>query len=552
MKKLIRYGLIPAGIVVCFALFLLPFLGKVYLFDWDEIIFAEAAREMIVTGDYLTVRSDFEPFYEKPPLFIWMQVASMKVFGINEFAARFPNALCGLFTMIALFLIGRKLLGRRFGMLWMVTYSLSILPFFYFKSGIIDPWFNLFTFLSIACFLFYLDPDRRSGRYLLAGLSAVLLGAAVLTKGPVAVLIFTLAFLVFLVVKRPRIRVSTGHVALFVLLLAISGGWWYAAQLLKGNFSTVQDFISYQAGLLTDDFAGHGGFPGFHFIILLIGVFPSSVIFLSGITKNREVTDRMRIFRTYMYILIVLVLVLFSIVQTKLVHYSSLTYFPVSFLAAWVWEHWLERKIEIRRWQRGLLIPIFSLLALVSMVFPLLLINIDRIDLASFTDAAFVHQALDQPFGMGWFDLLPGIFLLFAGAVSVRWIRKRDARGMALIYIATLLFVSALMIRLTPAAEKITQRSLVEFFKEHADEEVHLETLGFKSFANLFYGKKDRFMQENGLDKAALLRGESPREAYFVIKADKKERFLDRYPGLRVLYEKNGYVFTQLERNAEK
>src|ERR1041384_8095201 len=58
------------------ALFL-PFLGSVHLFDWDEINFAECAREMIVTDNYSQVQINFQPFWEKPPLFIWMQVLSM-------------------------------------------------------------------------------------------------------------------------------------------------------------------------------------------------------------------------------------------------------------------------------------------------------------------------------------------------------------------------------------------------------------------------------------------------------------------------------------------
>jgi 4-amino-4-deoxy-L-arabinose transferase-like glycosyltransferase len=546
MKNLIRNMVVPVGIGIFFLLFLLPFIGKVHLFDWDEIIFAEAAREMIVTDDYMTVRSDFAPFYEKPPLFIWMQVASMKVFGMNEFAARFPNALCGLITLIALYLIGRKLMGRRFGILWMVTYAFSVLPYFYFKSGIIDPWFNLFTFLSIACFLFYLDPARASGRYLMVSLSALLLGAAVLTKGPVAVLVFTLAFVLFLIIKRPKITVSTGHVLVFMVLLILSGGWWYGVQMLNGNFNTVQDFIAYQAGLFRQDFAGHSGFPGYHFIVLLVGMFPSSVLFMAAIIKKREDTDRLQIFRIYMYILIGIILVLFSLVETKLVHYSSLSYFPVAFLAAWVWENWLERRVEIRRWQRGLLASIVSLLALVSMAFPLILMNSQRIDLSGITDSPFVLEALGNSFDLHLYDLLPGLFLLVAGSISIRRIGKRDARGIPMIYASTLIFVTALMIRITPVAEQITQHAAIEFFKAHAEEDVHLETLGFKSFANLYYGRKDRFMKENGLDRAALLRGESPRDAYFVLKLDNRDRFLEQYPNLVVLYEKNGYVFTRL------
>ena len=146
MNKYLSDRLIQVLIVIIAILLYIPFLGHVNLFDWDEINFAEAAREMIVTKNYLTVQIDFQPFWEKPPLFIWMQVLSMKAFGINEFAARFPNAVCGVITLLVLFHIGRKLRNNYFGLTWALVYTCSILPFFYFKSGIIDPWFNLFVF----------------------------------------------------------------------------------------------------------------------------------------------------------------------------------------------------------------------------------------------------------------------------------------------------------------------------------------------------------------------------------------------------------------------
>src|SRR6056297_2769452 len=128
-------------------LLFVPFLGGVHLFDWDEINFAESAREMIASGNYLTVQINYIPFWEKPPLFIWMQVLSMKLFGINEFAARFPNAIAGIITLYLLFRIGNKVVDAKFGWIWVFVYASSFLPFFYFKSGIIDPWFNLFILL---------------------------------------------------------------------------------------------------------------------------------------------------------------------------------------------------------------------------------------------------------------------------------------------------------------------------------------------------------------------------------------------------------------------
>lgn len=94
--------------------FFIPYLGQVHLFDWDEINFAESAREMLESGNYLRVQVDFQPFWEKPPLFFWLQALSMKVFGINEFAARFPNAIVGILTLVTFFFFREALIRRSF------------------------------------------------------------------------------------------------------------------------------------------------------------------------------------------------------------------------------------------------------------------------------------------------------------------------------------------------------------------------------------------------------------------------------------------------------
>jgi 4-amino-4-deoxy-L-arabinose transferase-like glycosyltransferase len=267
-KKVLVY----LGIIAFSALFLMPFLGSVHLFDSDETNYAESAREMIVTGDYMTVQIDYQPFPEKPPLFFWLQVASMKIFGINEFAARFPNVICGILSLVILYLLGSRLYGHRFGLLWILSYGAAILPFFYFKSGMIDPWFNLFTFLGIAMFIFYLDPDHVKRRLWSLLLSAFSLGLAVLTKGPVAVLVFLLVFLIYLVMHRFRLSTRVHHVILFILVLAITGGSWYFYQLLQGNIDFLQDFIRYHIDLFATQSSFHRGFFGYHLVVLFLGM----------------------------------------------------------------------------------------------------------------------------------------------------------------------------------------------------------------------------------------------------------------------------------------
>ena len=242
------------------ALLFIPGIGGYRLFDWDEINFAESAREMILTGNWFDVQINFESFWEKPPLFIWAQALSMKVFGVNEFAARFPNALIGIITLLVLFNIGRKAEDIRFGLVWAGMYCISFLPFFYFKSGIIDPWFNLGIFLGIYFFSRYSDPSATAFRARHAALSALFMGLAILTKGPVALLIFCLTVAVWLIFRRFRFSFRWKDVGIYFLVLALVGGAWFIALAATGHSYVIKDFIDYQIRLFETKDAGHGGF----------------------------------------------------------------------------------------------------------------------------------------------------------------------------------------------------------------------------------------------------------------------------------------------------
>ncbi len=67
-------------IAILAAIFFIPFLGRVHLFDWDEVNFAECSREMLKLHDYSRVYINFKPFWEKPIMFIWMQSGAMRHF----------------------------------------------------------------------------------------------------------------------------------------------------------------------------------------------------------------------------------------------------------------------------------------------------------------------------------------------------------------------------------------------------------------------------------------------------------------------------------------
>ena len=535
--------LVYLGIIAITALFLLPFLGSVHLFDSDEVNYAESAREMILTGDYMNVQIDFKPFPEKPPLFFWLQVASMKLFGINEFAARFPNSICGIVTLIMLYFIGKRLYGHRFGLYWILTYGAAILPFFFFKSGIIDPWFNLFIFLGMAWFVFYLDPARLRGRVANVVLSGLFFGLAVLTKGPVALLIFLVCFIIFLSIRRFRLETSVRDVALFTGIVILVGGSWYFHQIFSGNSMVLKNFIRYQVMILSEVKTGHEGFFGYHLVVLLLGVFPASVISLKSFTKKAEEKELQRLFKQWMYIMFLVVIVLYSIAKTKLLHYSSLAYFPMTFLAAWVWEKWVDRKIEIGTWQVVLILFIALFYSAGAILFPLLADHYQWLfsrDL-SFLDP-FTRAALQRDVHWSGYEWIIGLFLLLGVGTAAVQILRRNSRGMLVLHFVVLLFVTAAIYTFTGRIEAYTQRVAIKYYKGLKGQEVYVRPLGFKSYSHLFY--YDKQPGEKDLDVQQLMDNDLDRDAYFVIRLDEKDIYLERYPKLEVLLEKDGYVFT--------
>ncbi|MGE0021941.1 MAG: ArnT family glycosyltransferase [Draconibacterium sp.] len=542
MINKINYTKLNWIIAAAAALLFVPFLGGVHLFDWDEINFAEAAREMIVTGDYLTVQINFQPFWEKPPLFIWMQVLAMKMFGINEFAARFPNAICGIVTLLVIFNIGRKIRDNQFGLLWVLAFAGAVLPFFYFKSGIIDPWFNLFIFLGIWFLVRYSNPaDNAKLRN--AALAGAFAGLAILTKGPVGFLLIALTSGIFLLLIRFRLKVKFVDVLVYFLMLALVGGSWFAVMILNGQLETVIDFIVYQVRLFQTKDAGHGGFFGYHFVVLFFTVFPTSILALKAFRKENIDNDLHRLTKKWMLILFWVVLILFSIVKTKIVHYSSLAYFPLTFLAAgFVYNAW-QNKLVWSRWISVTVIVVAVLFTIPVTVLPFVdTIKQQVIDMNVIHDD-FAVANLQADGGWRGFEFIPG--LLFLAAVIFVFIRipKTDVLKRAVsLWVITLLFTVSVIMLVVPRIERYSQNALVEFYKSHAGENVYLKNLNFKSYAGWFYGATTPPENQNYYDANWLLTGQIDKDVYFVTKIQFTERML-QYPDIQKIGEKNGFVF---------
>lgn len=519
-------------------------IGSAHLFDWDEINFAESSREMIVSGNYLDVQVNFETFWEKPPLFMWMQVLSMKLFGVGEFGARFPNAIAGGFTLAILYLIGKGMRSKRFGLLWALLFGSSFLPFFYFKSGIIDPWFNLFIFLGIYYIARYTSPSEEDKRSLFAVLSALFIGLATLTKGPVSLLIFGLVFLVMLALQRGKLaHFRWLDVLYFAITYALIGGLWFILQIANGHLSILQDFIVYQIRLFETQDAGHGGFPMYHFVILLFGVFPASLFALptmrKGVLREEQDTRVAHQFR-YMMTTLWVVLILFSIVRTKIVHYSSMCYFPITFLAAYYLYGKVQKGESLPRWVAWSVAVVGLIVGIALIALPNIDLYVDKlIPLVDEFTAGNLH-ADGEWRGFEW---VTGIVLIASIIGFLIYTRKSQLRkGIFSLLTGCMVTMFFGVLWVVPRVEAYSQRALIEFFQSKKGEDCYIYPT-FKSYAHYFYS--ERLPENSCADREYLMEGDVDKPTYFAMWNTRGDEswFLDNSKDAVRLYDKNGFLF---------
>lgn len=533
MQNLIRYSII----IVLGGLLFIPFLGQVHLFDWDEINFAECAREMIATKDYLRVQIDFQPFYQKPPLFIWMQVLSMKLFGINEFAARFPNALTGIATLCSIYYAGKRVINEHMAGWWVLLYAASWLPHFYFKSGIIDPVFNLFIFLSF----FQVHLLRYAERKLLhALLGGIFLGLAVLTKGPVAILVALLSFVVYMIVNKGLWGYKVKHLLLVAATALVTTSLWFGVEVIAHGWDFIREFISYQIRLFSTEDADHGGPFIYHFIVLFFGCFPASMFLFQYTRKRSTDNEYARAFTRWMWILFWVVLILFSIVKTKIVHYSSLCYFPLTYLAALQLQRLGAGEIKLKRRVVVLVLITGFLLALVVTVFPLA--GIYKNALIPYIADPFAVGNLQADVHWHMSEIMWGI-LYFAGIVTALLLMRRHfIRGMVVLCVTQVFIIQIAVLHFTPKIEAYSQRAAIEFFKGLEGKDVYVHVLGYKSYAQLFYTKKEKPTNPKSYEEQWLLSGAIDKPVYFICKVTSADQYRS-VPGMLDLGSRNGFTF---------
>jgi 4-amino-4-deoxy-L-arabinose transferase and related glycosyltransferases of PMT family len=342
------------------------------LIDRDEPRFAEASREMRERGNYIVPYFNDQLRLDKPPLTYWAQVASYHIFGENDFAARFPSAIAASLTAILLFVWGRRLGGEKLGWLAAIIFTLSLQTFIHAKAAVADMWLVLFvTLANWAGFELFQRPTPNVQRPTLSSENVnqtsntkhqtlvwwltfyVSLALGFLAKGPIA---WTplLAIAVLIIYTRDwqtlrRFKFAVG----VALMLAVVAAWGIPALIqTNGEFFTV----GIGRHVVTRSFMtleGHGAnsvamyllLLPFYFVTVFISFFPWSIKLpwlVQRLWRNGKAgVDAPGYSRhpidAYLIAGIATIFVIFTLVSTKLPHYT-LPAFPL--LALLLARHW--------------------------------------------------------------------------------------------------------------------------------------------------------------------------------------------------------------------
>jgi 4-amino-4-deoxy-L-arabinose transferase-like glycosyltransferase len=221
-------------VLISFLLCILLFqgLGSPSIYILDEARNAQCAKEMEQNGTFIIPTFNGKLRTDKPPLHYFFMIAAYKMMGVSSFSARFFSAIFGLLTIGIIALFANKYIGQQTAVLTAIILSCSAQFIFEFRLAVPDPYFIFFTVAGMLSGFIWMKDNRVSFLYL----SAILNGFGVLAKGPVAILLPAIAFLIFTFYKKSWKNFFSWHlVTAFLAFLVIALPWYLLVHQATGG-----------------------------------------------------------------------------------------------------------------------------------------------------------------------------------------------------------------------------------------------------------------------------------------------------------------------------
>lgn len=471
------------GLLIAFYYIFFNDIGTYALMDVDETRYVSIARDMFHSKDFMTLYLNGEYFFEKPPLYFWGECFFFALFGkINEFTARFPVALYGTLICFLVYLTGRRIVSRKFGVLSALILATSLEFVILAKFAILDIVLAMCTAFSVCFgFLTYFCSER-SKKYLW-WLFYMFSGLAVMAKGiPGFVVPFGTMFFTAIAAKRFKELFKPIYwIPGFILFLLVVLPWHVLMFKIHDPLFFNEYIIKHHIErFFTSDYVGREQ-PFYFFIVTLLwGFFPWIFSFVAAIAaKFRAIKlyayETLNDEQKFLYLNVITflwIMVFFSISSTKLITYLLPIYVPAAFITGYIWNHYdkFKKQLDISSYILGGIVLIAFIAGLCT---PLYLPS----------------QLYQDILTIKWFCI---VVLFFVGIFTLYFTRKNKPYALFAVLVGFILFVSAFATEeFFEVDYTFGQNDLIEFAKYARDNNYDLGAVHLsRKYSLLYYGER--------------------------------------------------------------
>lgn len=564
---------LPIIIVLCTVTFLWQ-LGAIGLVDETEPLFAEAARQMAKTGNWVTPYFNGETRFDKPPLVYWLMAMGYQVLGVNEWAVRLPSALSAFaLTLLLFFVLKRFSLSplasaspssqQHWGS-FIAAASLALAPEFiiWARVGVSDLLLTGCMGSALLCFFVgYVQSEKATEkRFWSLGIPSpwylafyILTALAVLAKGPVGFVLSGLIIVAFLLYQGKlgrvfqEMRVVSGTIIFLVLTIP-----WYVLVILENGQTYIDSFFGYHnfqrfTGVVND----HDAPWYFYILVVLIGFAPLSVYLPIAIAQlqvwrrrfwsRQPRAQQLGIFAFFWFSVIFL---FFTIAVTKLPSYI-LPLLPASaILVGLFWSRYQQETspLSLR----------------INLVINVIFVGI--LATAFFYSPRFIGYDpaapnLSETYAQGRFHLIAGSIWLSAGGLILltlitqnyrRWVWGINLIGMLL----TFIFVLQPAVNLMDEVRQFPLRNLAKLEKTVRETGEELIMIGMEKPSVVFYSEHPVIFIDKTKDAIAHLKSQPQEQSVLILSHPRKlNQIIQQSEKVTFLGKEGEYQLIRLQPN---
>ena len=461
----VSYLLLIVGLA---AVLFLSGLGSVGLTDRDEGRNAEAGREMLESGDWVTPTFNYEPRFIKPALLYWLMSVSYRIFDANEFAARLPSAAFGIGLIVMQYLFLSQTRGITVGVFGALMLLLNIEVFILGRQALTDMVLMFFTTLST--YAFWLGFNGRTWRRGWLVISYAAMACGTLDKGPPGFLVPLLGIVPYLTATKQwgrywREGFPLGGWATFAALAVP----YYAAMLLIHGSAYSSQAQMHTVSRFLNPFYGWGGTVLFYVPVLIVGFFPWSPFLVAALYETYKVQRRRRAdhrpnesladgqddrdLELFAALWFVSGLIFFSLGATRLPHYIGPVYPAAAIVTALYWDR-ARRAVAPTGFHAALVTTLIlgSVLALICAALP------------SVFSAFAERMAKDFPYATH-FDFGPGPYaaaaVLGIGMAALAYVGFSPSRRESVFWVAGITLAVVMLVTWHITVARLSQYFLV-------------------------------------------------------------------------------------------